>query len=261
MLKYVFNKRSQSVLNQDTENVAYNADPILNIEPTILRERRIVAQRERTFESDIFKLLRTKILKQLRENRWRSFGITAPTQGAGKSMVAANLAIAIAMEVDENVLLVDMDLIYPRVNWYFNREVKYGLSDHILANIPLSDIMFQAEMEGLTILPGAGQTIGSSEIISGPKMRQLIREIKHENPSRIIIFDLPPVLAADDVLASMIYYDAMLLVIEENVNTPAEVKKSLQLLSGIPLLGTVLNKSENMPDHQRYYKKEKYYSH
>jgi Mrp family chromosome partitioning ATPase len=241
--------------------VIENSTLIVGTDPVILRERRVVAQRERTFESDVFKLLRTKILKQLKGNNWHSFGITAPTQGAGKSMVAVNLAIAIAMEIDESVLLVDMDLIYPKINWYFNRNLQYGLKDHILSNIPLADILFYPGIEGLSVLPGRGQTISSSEIISGPKMRHLIKDIKNENHSRVIIFDLPPVLAADDVLASMVYYDAILLIVEEGVSTPGEVKKSLQMLSGIPLLGTVLNKSENMPDHQRYYKKDKYYTH
>jgi Mrp family chromosome partitioning ATPase len=102
-------------------------------------------------------------------------------------------------------------------------------------------------------LPGRGEAVGSSEMISGPKMKEMVKEIRNRYKSRIIIFDMPPILAADDVLASTSYFDAALLVVEEGGNTPDEVKKAMQMLSGVNLLGTVLNKSLNPPDHQTYY--------
>jgi len=46
----------------------------------------------------------------------------------------------------------------------------------------------------------------SSEMLFGPKMKQLVEEIKNRYRSRIIIFDLPPILLTDDVLASMNYF-------------------------------------------------------
>jgi Mrp family chromosome partitioning ATPase len=83
-------------------------------------------------------------------------------------------------------------------------------------------------------------------------MKTLMNEINTRNQSRIIIYDLPPVLATDDVIATMDYYDAILLVIEEGKTQPDEVKKTLKLLSGKSLLGTVLNKSQNPPEHLGY---------
>ncbi|GAB6139480.1 CpsD/CapB family tyrosine-protein kinase [Methylosoma difficile] len=221
-------------------------------------ERRVVAMQKHTPESDIFRMLRTKILRQLKENGWSSFGVTAPTQGAGKSMISVNLAITMAMEQNQEVLLVDLDLRYPKLHWYLDMKITTGLRDYILSDVPLADILINPGFERLTVLPGRGQAIGSSELVSAPKMQALIKEIKEVNKSKIIIFDLPPILAADDVLASMDYYDAALLVIEDGKNTPDEVTKSLQLLSETNLLGTVLNKSDNPPDHQSYYSKDVY---
>ena len=83
-------------------------------------------------------------------------------------------------------------------------------------------------------------------------MKELISEISSENQSRIVIYDLPPVLATDDVLASCDYYDAMLIVVEEGKSQPDEVKKTLNLLAGKNILGTVLNKSRNPPEHLSY---------
>lgn len=223
-----------------------------SVDPALLRQRRIVSLNNHDVESEAFRMLRTKILKQLRDNNWNSFAVTAPTQGAGKTTVAVNLAIAMAMDVNQSVLLVDLDLKYPKVHWYFGLENENGLRDYFLSGKPLSDIFVSPGIDRLTILPGRGQAVGSSEILSGPRMKTLVNEINSRNQARIVIFDLPPVLATDDVLATMDYYDAILLVVEEGKSQPDEVKKTLKLLSGKNLLGTVLNKSQNPPEYLGY---------
>lgn len=234
--------------------IVYTQTQVQELNHEELIQRRIIAQQKYSPEASVFKMLRTKVLKLLRENNWNSLAVTGATQGAGKSMVAVNLAIAMAMEVNQTILLVDLDLKYPKVHWYFDFQVKAGLKDYILSDIPLSDILINpAGIDRLVILPGRGEAAGSSEMVSGLKMQELVSEIKNRYKSRIIIFDMPPVLAADDVLASMDYYDSALLVVEDGGNSEMEIKKSLQMLSGTNVLGTVLNKSENPPDHQSYY--------
>ena len=222
------------------------------INPVSLRDKRIVTYQSQNVEAEAFRMLRTKLLKKLRENEWHSFGITAPTQGAGKTTVAVNLAIMMSMDVNQSVLLIDLDMKYPKVHWYFDLENQSGLRDYFLSDRPLSEILVNPGIERLTILPGRGQALGSSEILSGPKMKQLVNEIKNQSESMIIIYDLPPVLATDDVLATTDYYDAVLLVVEEGQSQPEEVRKTLSLLSGKNILGTVLNKSKNPPEHLSY---------
>jgi protein-tyrosine kinase len=261
----------------DEQAIVYAKTKVHAANQEVLKERRVVSMLKHDPVAEVFRMLRTKVLKQLRENNWNSFAITAPTQGAGKSMIAANLAIAMSMEVNQTVLLVDLDLRFPKIHWYFDLQVEQGLSDYLTSDIPLSDILVNPEgywlsgiknlendiplsdilvnpgFERLVLLPGKGQVTGSSELLSGPRMKSLINDIKNHYESRIIIFDLPPVLVTDDVLVSMDYFDAALLVVEEGGNTPEEVTKALRMLSGTQLLGTVLNKSETMPDHQGYY--------
>ena len=237
----------------DHGEIQYTQTQTQELDQEGLIQRRIVAQQKYSPEASVFKMLRTKVLKQLRDNHWNSFGVTAATQGAGKSMVSTNLAIAIAMEVNQTVLLVDMDLKYPKIAEYLGIDVKKGLRDYLESDIPLSEILINPGIERLVVLPGRGEAVGSSEMISGPKMLEMVKEIRSRYKSRIIIFDLPPVLSADDVLASTGYYDAVLVIVEEGGNSPDEVKKAIQMLSGVNLLGTVLNKSMNPPDHQTYY--------
>lgn len=236
---------------QGKSDSSHSRKHVLNHET--LAQRRVVALDNYGVESETFRLLRTKILKQLRTNNWECFGITAPGKGAGKSLVSVNLAIAIAKEENQTVLLVDLDLRFPKVHWYFDINPKKGLRDYLISDIALSEILINPGIERLVILPGRGQAIGSSELLSGSKMRAMVEEIKQRYQSRIVIFDLPPILAVDDVLASIDYFDAALLVIEDGGSKPEDITKSLQLLSGTHLLGTVLNKAEQIPDHLGYY--------
>lgn len=280
--KYKKSKQSESASpkkNKPTEEqaIVYAKTKVHAANQDVMKERRVVAMLKHDPIAEVFRMLRTKVLKQLRENNWNSFAITAPTQNAGKSMVAANLAIAMSMEVNQTVLLVDLDLRKPKIHWYFDLQVEKGLSDYLVSDIPLSDILVNPGgywltgtktvkddmplsdilvnpgFERLVLLPGRDQVTGSSEMLSSPRMKSLIKDIKNQYESRIIIFDLPPILSTDDVLVSMDYFDAALLVVEEGGNTPEEVTKALRMLSGTQLLGTVLNKSETMPEHQGYY--------
>lgn len=237
----------------EQETIVYKQTKVHTVNHDVIRDRRVVAMLKHDPMAEVFRMLRTKVLKKLRENNWNSFAITAPTQGAGKSMVAANLAIAMSMEVNQTVLLVDLDLRYPKLHWYFDLNVKKGLRDYLMDDTQLEEIMVNPGFERLVLLPGRGQAIGSSEILSGPKMKKMVEEIKNRYESRIILFDLPPILSTDDVLVSMSYFDAALLVIEEGKNKPDEVTRSLNMLSGTQLLGTVLNKSETLPNQQGYY--------
>jgi len=239
----------KNVKTEVTDNISYTQTKTHKIDPLLMRQRRVISLEKFGPESETFRLLRTKILKQLRDNNWNSIGITAPSQGAGKTMVAVNLAIAMAMEVNQTVLLVDLDLRRPQIQHYFDFKVDKGLQDCILRDVPVADILVNPSIERLVILPGSGMMEGTSELLTGHKMREIVQDLKQRYESRIIIFDLPPVLTGDDVLVSMEFFDSALLVVAEGESKPADISKAIQLLSATNLLGTVLNKAEKMPEH------------
>jgi protein-tyrosine kinase len=90
----------------------------------------------------------------------------------------------------------------------------------------------------LPSLPGSYR----SELLSSPQMAALLSDIVTRYESRLIIFDLPALLDDDDALVFAPYADATLLVVEDGVSKRSEIERSLQLLEGTRLLGTVLNK-------------------
>jgi Mrp family chromosome partitioning ATPase len=92
------------------------------------------------------------------------------------------------------------------------------------------------------ILPNNASRRHRSELLSSPQMAALMKDLVGRYDSRLIIFDLPALLDDDDALVFMPYVDATLLVVEDFVSTRTDIERSLRLLQGTPLIGTVLNK-------------------
>ncbi len=194
--------------------------------------------------ANVFRLLRTNVLMQLREKNWTSLAVVAPTAECGKTFVTANLGIALAMEVNQTVLIVDADLQNPQLGWYFGLDVEKGLLDYLQSDVPVEELLVNPGFDRLVVLPGKHTTSVSSELISLPKMTSLVDELKTRYQSRIVLFDLPPLLTSDDALLFMPHFDAALLIIEDGKTTPDEVRQSLSILDQTNLIGTVLNKAK-----------------
>jgi len=248
-------KVAQQPIEKDTtdiSNIAYTQTKIIDVPENTLAAKRVIAAQYNNPQSGVFRMLRTQVLQKMRDNNWQTVAVTSPTAGEGKSLVASNLAVAMAMETNQTVLLVDLDLRNPRLNDYFSLNAKGGLKDYLEGDLNLSDILINPGVKGLVILPGKGRAENSAELLYGAKMNNLVNNLKAQYDGRIIIFAMPPILQTDDVLLASSYIDSTLLVIEDGKNKEAEIVKSLQLLSGTHLIGSVLNKSEKPPMHQNY---------
>jgi len=227
------------------------------IDPNVLRNNRVIMGLDNDPRADVFRVLRTNVLRQIRQNNWNSLAITSATPGAGKTFISINLAIAIAMEEEQNVLIVDADLSRPSVGQYLGLQYDIGLIDCLTRDLSLYDACINSGIERLIVLPGRNSDKNSSELVSSRKMLSLIKEIKTRYESGIIIFDLPPLFAADNALLLMPHVDAVLLVVEDGKNTFEELQQSMSILEETNLLGLVLNKSRQpLPSHHYGYMQE-----
>lgn len=236
-----------------TRRVWSSAAPELSIEftetrtvplsPEVADEKRLVANAEDGTMADAYRILRTRVLQRMRANDWRSLAVTSMTEHNGKTLTAVNLAISMAKEVNHTVLLVDLDLRRPNVGRCFFQDPAPGLSDHLLRGLPLNQILFNPGIERLVVLPGNEPLANSSEMLSSPAMARLIQDLKARYESRYIVFDMPTLLATDDVLTFLPQTDGVLLVIEEGRTLRQELTRVPELLQGTNLIGTVLNKS------------------
>jgi capsular exopolysaccharide synthesis family protein len=215
----------------------------------VLRENRIVAATPGDERADLFRILRRQILQTLARNDQRTLAITSAKPGEGKSLVSVNLAVSLAMDVNQTILLVDLDLRRPKVHEYFSLPPGRGLPDYLAGKAELSDCLVRpAGFERLVVLPSHGHHPHSSEILSAPRMRNLAEELKSRYQDRIILYDLPPLLATDDALGFLPQVEAVLLVVAEGDTRQPELERAMELLKGTNVIGTVLNRA-----HETYY--------
>lgn len=232
--------------------IRYTRTRSIAVAPDVLRDHRIVTGLHNDPRADVFRVLRTNILRQLRDNHWNSLAVTSATPGAGKTFVAVNLALAMALEANQSVLLIDGDFRRPRIARYLGLETEFGLVDYLADKAALENILINPGFDRLTILPGRDSGFSASELVSSPRMSRLVEEMKSRYEARILIFDIPPLGVADDALLVMPYIDGIVLVIEDEKNTPEEVRGAIHVLEGTNLLGLVLNKSRMAPANHYY---------
>lgn len=231
--------------------IEYSQTRHINVPQNVLSENRLIAGNRSDPRAVSFRMLRTQVLQAMRENDWTSLAITGPSSGIGKSLIATNLAISISHEVNQTVLLVDVDLRNPTIHKYFDFAPNYGLLDYLMGEADLTDLFVNPAFKRLVLLPGRGSSNASSELLSSPRMTNLVKDLKGKYQSRIIIFDLPPLLNIDDAMVFLPNVDSALLVVENGKNTQSEVENSIRLLESTNLIGTVLNKADEEP--QDYY--------
>lgn len=223
--------------------VMYSRTRSVVIPEEVLQRHRILTGRDSNQFSDAYKILRTQVIHRLRENNWNVLGITSPKDGEGKTLTAINLAIALAAEPTQTVLLVDADLRAPRIHEELGLESHEGLTEFLLDGRMIEDLLVYPGLGRLILLPGGRGTDHSADVLTSPRMSALGKELKHRYASRVVIFDLPPVLGRADVLAFTPQLDALLLVVEDGGTTEPEFRQAMQILQGaVPILGTVLNK-------------------
>ncbi len=235
-------EHNASARNASPRKIEYTQTRVVTLDPEHLRRERIIAATDSDKRAESYRQLRTQILRKLRENKWHTLAITSPNSGAGKTLTALNLAISLSLEVNQTVMLVELDLRSPSILNKLGIEAEYGLTDVVDGSIDLSQALINPGFERLVILPNRARASHRSELLSSPQMGQLLHDIVNRYESRLIIFDLPALLDDDDALVFAPYADATLLVVEDNVSKRADVERSLQLLEGTHILGTVLNK-------------------
>ena len=219
-----------------------------------MKENRVVVDDENNPCSHAYKVLRTRVWQQMRAHGWNTIGVTSANPGEGKSLTAVNLALGLAkMDVAQTVILVDLDMRRPSLHSYFGFWPEMGISDYLQGGAGLSEVLVQPDFGKVILLPGNMPFANSSEIISSSRMQRLLSEIKVHFPSRLVIFDLPPLLQTDDVMVFAPNVDSILFVIEEGRSTSDEIRQAIDLIKDVNLIGTVLNKSEDIMQGDGYY--------
>lgn len=228
----------------------------VTLDRAVLDENNVISGASDPGALRAYKILRTRLLRRLEANQWHSFAVTGATPGEGKTLTSINLALALAQDSNTWVFLVDLDLQRPKVASYLglnNSLGERGIADYLLGDATFEQITYSpTSMERLAVIPNFSTVANASDLLTSPRMDELVQALEAEIPRRIVIFDMPPVLASDDVLAFSPQVDGMLLVVGEGFTNRDALKSAKALLQEMNLLGVVLNRSEAQ-DEGAYY--------
>jgi exopolysaccharide/PEP-CTERM locus tyrosine autokinase len=197
-----------------------------------------------SFEAEQFKILRSNLLYPVSGSPPRSVMVTSPVPGEGKSFVAANLAISVALNINRHVLLMDCDLRRPTIHTRFGFENVPGLSDYLSSQVLLSDLLLRTPVDKLSILPGGEPPDNPSELLSSERMSELLKEATERYQDRLIILDSPPpaLTAETSVLARWV--DGVVIVIKHNKTPRESVSDVIDKMGKNKIIGAVINNFE-----------------
>ncbi|HEY2685594.1 MAG TPA: CpsD/CapB family tyrosine-protein kinase [Steroidobacteraceae bacterium] len=215
---------------------------------SVLESNRVLPTDSVTPAAAAIRMLRTQVLQRMDARGWRSIAVFSPGMHDGKTTTAINLAISMATDHSHTVLLVDLDLKHPSVAQRLDVNPESGIDDVLTSNARVEDSLYHPEgFDRLVIMPARQALPNSSEVLAGPRSRELIAELRARYPERIIVFDLPPVLNADDALAFAPFVDCGLMVVAEGTTRRQDLARAMQLLRDTPIVGTVLNRASHAP--------------
>lgn len=235
---------AEQVSEDSLNSIQYVNTRTVELSPAHLEKNRIIAFNKNESSTWVFDTLRTQVLQKMQEHNWRTLAIVSATPASGKTFVAINLAISIASQPQKTVMLVDFDLRKPRVAKYLGIEGGLSLNDFLDNKAELSDVLVNPGLPRLVILPTMKPVDKPAETLSSARVNGLMDDISDRYDSRVVIYDLPPILNADDTLIMLRKVDCVLFVVGNGLVKESEIEEAMHHIPKDKLLGVVLNKAE-----------------
>jgi exopolysaccharide/PEP-CTERM locus tyrosine autokinase len=181
--------------------------------------------------------------------------VTSSVPGEGKSYTAINLALSIAQEQDNTVLLIDADVSRQGASRLLGIDRRRPDFSDLLASDDISagDALLRTDIPGLVVLPAGRYHEYITEMMASSRMENLVNELSSRYSDRIIIFDAPPLLSTPEtqVLAGLV--GQIVMVIEAGKTPRKVVEDALEMLPKDKAIGIILNKTESLSSRGGYY--------
>jgi non-specific protein-tyrosine kinase len=215
----------------------------IQLNPLTLEKNRCIAPSSERPEVIPYKILRHQLTRAVDELGGNTIMVTSALPGEGKTLTAINLAFIFARKFEHTVLLVDCDLKKQDIHQVLGYESDNGLVNYLLNECAMTDLIaWPTCREKLTIVSGGKIIDESSAVLGSPWMQELFTDIKGRYPERILIFDLPPVLAAADAMIFAKLVDHIVVVVEADKTSMVDLKAALELLPREKIRGLILNR-------------------
>lgn len=208
--------------------------------------------------AEAYRVLRTNILFSRKNPNANTLAVVSAGAGEGKSTTIFNLAVVFAQNGDR-VLLVDSDLRRPSLHKILRVSNAIGLTNYLLNQNSLEEVIQTTPQDKLDFMPSGKLPSSSMGILSSPKMKELVAELKQRYD--YVFFDSPPIMGVSDasIIASLV--DMTIQVIQyRRYPQPMTIRcKQMVEKIGGNLIGIVLNNITMTSDSSYYYYYGGYY--
>jgi capsular exopolysaccharide synthesis family protein len=204
-----------------------------------VNKRRITMLHPDSYVAEQFRSLRARLDSLATERPIGTMALTSAMEGEGKTTAAVNLAVVSSMAVGRRVLLVDCDMRRPKVHTVLGLRPEFGLAEVLNDQTSIDHAITKVEGTNLDVLPVRSSPSNPSELLSSPRMRMLVEELRQRYD--LVLFDTPPVLSVPDAKIVSEIVDGVLLVVRADETPADEVDGALDVLDRRRVLGLVLN--------------------
>ncbi|HQU81821.1 MAG TPA: CpsD/CapB family tyrosine-protein kinase [Pyrinomonadaceae bacterium] len=221
-----------------------------NVEAERVEPRLVAITQPNSTYCEEYRSLRTQVLHKSQRQKLQSIVVASINPSEGKTVTALNLSWLLAQTDGVKCLIIDSDLRMPSLADYLGIETDRGLSDILSGKAKLRDSIIKLEPSGLHILPGGEARSDVTELISGPKFKEILREAREMFD--YVIIDAPPLGIFTDATVLINQADGAMLVVRANRTKYAALDRVLETLPRERMLGVVLNQSEDVLAESHY---------
>lgn len=192
-----------------------------------------------------FDVLRTRLLQGMEERGWTRLAVTSPTHGCGKSFTAINLGFSMSRLPGKRVVLVDLELRDPGL------AKALGIADaapirEFLSNDQPMESHFRRIGSNFGLCLNGEPVADASALLNDAGTAEALDAMQEALCPDLVLYDLPPALVSDDVIAFRPQIDAVLLVADGTKTTADDIRRCERLFdTRIPLMGVVLNRAQD----------------
>jgi capsular exopolysaccharide synthesis family protein len=212
--------------------------------------RLVAALAPQSLAAEQYRSLRTRLTRSENGRAVRAIIVTSPNKGDGKTLTAANLALTMAQEFQQRVLLVDADLRRPAIHRLFGIAETPGLSDVLMGGASLEEALVTVRDHRLTVLPSGIIPMHPAELLGSAAMRRVL-DMLRTRFDRILI-DMPPIAPLADVTIASALADGVLMIVRAGVTPKPAIERALSGLDLSKVLGLVLNDAGQSSTAYRY---------